>query len=54
MVKLAEAIGHVMMGIKPKPTGSDAALKTWAETEYRSDSKYAYEMLKSGKSPDLR
>lgn len=54
MVRIADAIGRVMMGIGTKPTGSDAALKTWAETEYRKDSKYAYEMLKSGKLPDLR
>ena len=47
-------LGHVMMGVRIPRNDSDAALRTWAETEYRRDSKYAYEMLSKGKLPDLK
>lgn len=53
MSRLAQTLGHVMMGISPSKS-EDAALKAWAETEYRRDSKYAYEMLSVGKLPDFR
>lgn len=57
MARFAETIGRVMMSIGNKTyaskTYSDAALRTWAETEYNKDKEYAYEMLKAGKLPDL-
>lgn len=54
MTKLADMLGHVMMGIKIPKKENDAALRTWAEVEYKKDKQYAYEMLMSGKMPDLR
>lgn len=53
MASLANMIGRVMMGVS-FPRKSDAALKTWAEIEYRKDSEYVYDRLSKGKSPDLR
>jgi len=54
MTKLADMLGHVMMGIRFPKKEDNAALRTWAEVEYKKDKQYAYEMLLSGKLPDLR
>lgn len=51
MIRIATAIGHVMMGIVNKKTYDDAALRTWADIEYGKDRNYAYHMLKQGKTP---
>lgn len=54
MTNIASMLGRVMMGVKLPTRENDTALRTWAETEYRKDSSYAYERLKSGSLPDLR